>query len=493
MMNCLTTPSRLPQWTHLFVLSPLVVALVGCASGPDYTRPESLYVTEFATVEHPTKTVESPGVHGGSQQFANSTTPGEWWKEFKSDKLNNLIVQALDASPSLAAAQATLRQAQHNRAASSGATELPQINAKLGAQRLGANNAAAGLPQGERTYDLYSATVAVSYDLDLAGGNRRALEALTAQADYQSYQLEGSRLTLAANLVLTAITQAQLAAQIDATNTLLRGQAEQIAITRKRAELGAGTQLEILALEAQMEQTRAGLHGFQNKKEQTRHLLAVLSGNAPVGKSSHDFELADFSLPGTLPISVPSEWVRRRPDVRASEALLQTASAQYGVAISKLYPQLTLTANLGSQALTTASLFGAGSLIWGLGGQLLQPLFNPGLRANTKALEAGMDAAKANYQQTVLQSLRNVADVLRTVENDALAQQSLESAHSSATRALKMVERQYALGSVSYLQLLLSQQQVQQAHINTLEVRARRLSNTVTLYQAMGGGALVPS
>ena len=132
-------------------------------------------------------------------------------------------------------------------------------------------------------------------------------------------------------------------------------------------------------------------------------------------------------------------------------------------------------------------------MIWSLGSQLTQPLFNPGLRANTKALEAGLDAAKANYQQAVLQSLRNVADVLRTIESDALVQQSLESANASAAKALKLVERQYALGSASYLQLLLSQQQAQQAHINTLEVRARRLSNSVTLYQAMGGAALVPS
>jgi NodT family efflux transporter outer membrane factor (OMF) lipoprotein len=491
-MNTHTTPRRLPYWAQLFVISPLVIAMIGCASGSDYVGPGSFFVNKLVTDVPPVRTAASPVTHGGAQQFANVPVPGEWWKELQSDNLDRLIAQALVASPTLAAAQATLRQARHNYAASSGATELPQVNARLGAQRLSTNNAAAGLPDGERIYDLYNATVAVSYDLDLAGGNRRALEALTAQVHYQSYQLEGARLTLAANLVLTAITQAQLAAQIDATNILLQGQAEQIAITRKRFELGAGTQLEVLALQAQLEQTQAELHAIQNKKDQTRHLLALLAGRAPGESDLPEFELADFSLPGTLPVSVPSEWLRRRPDVRASEALLQTASAQYGVAVAKLYPQLTLTANLGSQALTAASLFGAGSLIWSLGGQLVQPLFNPGQRANTKALEAGLDAAKANYQQTVLQSLRNVADVLRTIESDALVQQSLERANASTTKALKLVEGQYALGSASYLQLLMSQQQAQQAHINTFEIQARRLSNSVTLYQAMGGGALIP-
>ena len=200
-MNHLTTPRQLPQWAHLFALSPLVAAMIGCASGPDYVRPESLSLTESATVAPAARTVGSPVVDGGLQQFAYAPVPGEWWKELQADKLIRLIDQALVASRALAAAKATLKQAQHNYAASSGATEIPQVNAKLGAQRLGVNNAAAGLPDGERSYDLYNATVAVSYDLDLAGGNRRALEALTAQAHYQSYQLEGTRLTLAANLV----------------------------------------------------------------------------------------------------------------------------------------------------------------------------------------------------------------------------------------------------------------------------------------------------
>jgi NodT family efflux transporter outer membrane factor (OMF) lipoprotein len=492
-MNPQATPWRLPQWENLFVLTPLVTALVGCAAVPDYKHPESPTVTTFATAALLAKTAASPGVHGASQRFVTEPVPAQWWRELNSDKLVRLIDQALAASPTLAAAQATLRQAQKNYAATSGSTELPQVNAKIGGQRLGANNAAAGLPDGERTYDLYSATVAVSYDLDLAGANRRALEALTAQVDYQSYQLDGARLTLAANLALTAITQAQLTAQIDATKLMLQAQAEQLAITRKRLELGVGTQLEVLALKTQMAQTEAGLPVLQNKRQQTRHLLAVLAGAAPGALGLPEFELVDFTLPADLPISVPSEWVRRRPDVRASEALLQAASAQYGVAVAKLYPQLTLSANLGSQALTTASLFGPGSLIWSLGGQLVQPLFNPGLRANAKALEAGLDAAQANYRQTVLQSLRNVADVLRTIESDALVQQALETADASAMDALNLVGRQYALGSASYLQLLLSQQQAQQAHISTLEVRARRLSNTVTLYQAMGGGVLAPS
>ena len=187
---------------------------------------------------------------------------------------------------------------------------------------------------------------------------------------------------------------------------------------------------------------------------------------------------------------MPSELARYRPDIRASEALLQAASAQHGVALAKLCPQLTLSASLGSQALTVASLFGSGSLIWGLGGQLVQPLFTPGLKSQAKAAEAATQAALANYQQTVLQSLREVADVLRSVEYDAQVQQSLVRADASARQSLQLVQNQYALGAVSYLQLLQAQQQVQQTQIAVLELQARRIANTVALYQAMGASQL---
>ena len=438
----------------------------------------------------PGATVTSPGPLGISQTFVKAPVPNHWWTEFQSDKLTSLIDLAHANSPTLAAAQATLRQAQHSFEATAGATQLPQVNAKLGAQRLGTHAAAAGMPGGERSYGLYSATVAISYDLDLAGGYRRALEALAAQVDYQSYQLEGARLNLAASLTLTAITQAQVRAQIDASQGLIAAQQEQLALTHQRFALGAGTELEVLALQTQLEQSQAALPALRKRHAQTRHLLAVLAGEAPGQSTLLDFELQDFALPAQLPLSLPSELARHRPDVRASEALLQAASAQHGVAIARLYPQLTLSASLGSQALTAASLFGAGSLIWGLGGQLAQPLFTPGLKSQAKAAEAAAQAALANYQQTVLQSLREVADVLRTIELDAMAQQSLASADLSARQSLQLVQSQYTLGGVSYLQLLQAQQQTQRTQIELLELQARRITNTVALYQAMGASQL---
>jgi len=180
--------------------------------------------------------------------------------------------------------------------------------------------------------------------------------------------------------------------------------------------------------------------------------------------------------------------VRNRPDFQAAEALLHSANAEYGVAIAKLYPQLNLSATLGSQALTTGALFGSGSAVWSLVAQLTQPLFNPGLPAEKRAALAAFDAAAANYRNVVLEALRNVADVLRALDNDAQRLAALAAADAAAQESLASMQRQYSLGAAGYIQLLTAQQQAQQTRISLIEAQARRLADSVALYQAMGGG-----
>jgi NodT family efflux transporter outer membrane factor (OMF) lipoprotein len=290
--------------------------------------------------------------------------------------------------------------------------------------------------------------------------------------------------------VTTVIGQAQLGEQIAASEAILKAQQSQLDIARKRFELGAAAKTDVLTLQTQAEQTRASLPPLRNKLEQADHLLAVLSGQAPGAADIPRFTLADFTLPARLPLVVPSELVRQRPDIQASTALLHAATAQYGVAISSLYPQIDLSATLGTQALSTGALFGPGSIIWSLAGQLAQPLFNAGTRAGTRAAEANLQAVGANYQQTVLQALRSVADALRQLDNDAQVLQAQIAADASAQASLTLVQQQYQLGAASYLQLLTAQQQAQQTRIGLIAAQAARLADSAALYQAMGGGAL---
>jgi NodT family efflux transporter outer membrane factor (OMF) lipoprotein len=244
----------------------------------------------------------------------------------------------------------------------------------------------------------------------------------------------------------------------------------------------------VLLLQVQLEQTRAEIPLLRNQRQQCEHLLAVLAGRSPGEEGLPVFTLQEFTLPSTLPLSVPSELVRTRPDILAAEALLQAANAEYGVAVAKLYPQINLSANLGTQVLTTGALFGSSSAIWTLLGQLTQPLFNPGLPAEKRAALAAFDAAAANYQSVVLESLRNVADVLRALENNAQRLTALSAADAATQSSLASKQRQYQLGAASYVQVLIAQQQAQQAQIDLVAAQAQRLLDSAALFQAMGGG-----
>ena len=471
------------------------LSMFGCTTvGPDFKQPDPPAVTNYTAQKLPTQTATAQGDFGGAQHFVvGKNVSVNWWQNFGSTKLNVLIDQALRASPTLDAAQATLFQAQQTYAAQMGSLQYPQVNAKLLTQRQKFNSSLFGQPGGSKIFDLYNAGVTVSYNLDIFGGNRRILESFAAQADYQRYQYEGARLTLAANITSTAMAQAQFAAQIKATVAILTAQKKQLNIARQRFQLGAVSRTDEFTLLTQVEQTRASIPTLRNNLEKTNHLLAVLVGQPPEAAQIPKFVLADFNLPVELPLVIPSELVRQRPDIQASEALLHVANAQYGVALSAAYPQISLSSTMSSQALAASSLFGAGSIIWGLAGQIVQPLFNAGIKAGAKSAEAGFNAAAANYRQTVLQALRNVADVLRALDNDAQILQAQAAADASAQASLNLVQQQFLLGGVNYLQLLTAQQQAQQTQINLIAAQVQRLTDTAALYQAMGGGWVTAS
>jgi len=477
---------------RLLWLSLASATLVGCASvGPDFKTPSEAPAERYTHAPVLSDTASAPTAQGAAQSFSTEKTVAtDWWTAFGSAKLDDLIAQALHNSPTLASAEATLRQAQQNYKAQSGSTLYPKVSARLGASRNDTNSANIGQNGESHIFNLYNANIDVTYNLDLFGGNRRSLEAYAAQADYQGFQLAGARLTLAGNVVTTAISQAQFTGQIEATEAILQAQQAQLDIARKRLELGATAKLDVLSLQTQVEQTRASLPPLHNKLEQADHLLAVLIGKAPGAADIPRFKLSDFTLPTRLPVVVPSELLRQRPDIQASTALLHVATAQYGVAIADVYPQINLSAGYGSQALTTGALFGPSSVIWNLAGQLAQPLFNAGLKAGTHAAEANMQAVGADYQQTVLTAFRNVADALRQLDNDALTLQAQAAADASAQASLDLTDQQNKLGAVSYLQLLTAQQQAQQARIGLISAQAARLADSAALYQAMGGGVL---
>jgi len=217
------------------------------------------------------------------------------------------------------------------------------VDAALGTQRQQLSPSSQGLSGNAAPFSLYNASVGVHYNLDLAGGNRRALEALAARTDYRRFELNAARLSLAGSIATSAISRARIAAQLDGTAVILVAQEEQLRLAHERVRIGQVSSDEVLSLQAQAEQTRAELPALRKQLQQTEHRLAVLAGRAPGAGNIPAFVLTDFTLPTELPLVVPSELVRQRPDIQAAEALLHAANADYGVAVAKLYPQLKLT------------------------------------------------------------------------------------------------------------------------------------------------------
>ena len=329
----------------------------------------------------------------------------------------------------------------------------------------------------------------VSYNFDLFGATRRAIEASQAQLNYQRFLLEGSHLTLTSNIVTAAVQQASLHAMIRATGEIIAAEEEQVKLMERRVRLGGAALPDLLSQQSQLAQTRTTLPPLEKELAQSRHLLAVLAGKFPSDAAAlPGFELADLQLPLELPVSLPSELVRQRPDVLASEELLHEASAQVGVARANQFPKITLTGSYGPQTTAFSDLFSSGP-VWSIGAAILQPIFHGGeLSAKHRAAVAAYDQAEAQYRVTVLQAFQNVADVLRALELDAQALRAQAEAEKAARDSLELTRKQFSFGAVNYLLLLDAERQYLQARITLAQARAARLADTAALFQALGGG-----
>lgn len=457
--------------------------------GPNFHSPNPPKVKKYTEKPLPTKTVSTPGAGGQAQTFiTNKDIPLLWWELYHSPELNQLIRMGLTNSPNLAAASAALREAQENLKVQIGNSMWPSIDASQMVQRQRYSGLQIGLPSDSVTFNLVYTSFNLSYTLDVFGGARRQIEALKAQVDYQQFQVIAAYLTLTSNIVTTSVAIASYQAQIDATVDLIKAEQGLLNILNKQYRLGGVSQEEVLTQQTLLEQTKATLPPLQKSLSQAKHALSTLVGVFPEAPLPI-IKLDRLKLPRELPVSLPSNLVRQRPDVRASEALLHQACAQIGVATANLFPQFTITANEGWLNTSFANLFTKKHEVWSLTGQVIQPLFHGGaLMAQRRAAIAAYQQTAAQYRQTVLQAFQSVADVLRGLEVDARTLQAQIKAENAARDALNLTLKQYRLGGVSYINLLNAQQQYQQTRISRIQAQAVRYSDTAALFQALGGG-----
>jgi len=455
--------------------------------GPNFKMPAAP-ATQGYVADLPAATMTATDAAGGeTQRFRFDQDPSpSWWRQFGCDKLDALVAEARAKNPSLKAAQATLREAEQNLAAERSGL-LPSVGAALSGTRQSLPNGP-GLPPTP-AYTLWTGSLNVTYNLDLFGGTRRVIEGLAAAVDYARFQREGADLTLVANVVTTAIELASATDKIAATNEIIASEQQAVALVQDQFDVGSAARADVLSARSQLETTQATLPALNQQLATARNLLAILTGQYPGDARPLSLTLSDLTLPQDLPVTLPSRFVRQRPDIRAQEALLHQASAQIGVATANMLPQVTLSGSDGSEASKLADLFMGAGHLWSAGGSIVQPIFEGGrLIAQRRAAVAAYDAAAAEYSATVLTAFGNVADALTLLDNDARGLAAQYAAMNDASESLDLTQSQYSAGSVAYTTLLLHQQQFQQARIGYVQALANRYVDTATLFQALGGG-----
>ena len=466
-----------------------VLMLTGCAVGPDFRSPDapaSARYTEAAPADH-TVSAATPG--GAAQRLTQDRDiPGEWWGLFHSKQINDLVTQALRANPDVTAAQATLRQARETTRAEQGAL-FPQVSASVQAERQQQSLAAFGLGNGSSTFSLDTGSLNVSYTLDAFGGIRRQIEQLRAQAEYQRFQLEATDLTLAANTINTAINEASLQAQIATTQDIIKADRDALDLVRRRFQLGGVSQVDVLQQQSLLDSQVATLPGLRKQLQQTRNQLSVYLGGRPDQYGIPTLDLNRLTLPADLPVSLPSKLVEQRPDIRAYGALLHSATAAVGVATANMLPQIALSGSYGREGITPANVFTPAGIVWTIASSITQPIFEGGtLSARRRAAVAALDVAAAQYSSTVNTAFQNVANALVAIERDAETLQAALAAQKTASASLAVARSQYEAGAGTYLNVLTAEQTDYSSRLNLITARAARFTDTVALFQALGGG-----
>jgi NodT family efflux transporter outer membrane factor (OMF) lipoprotein len=457
--------------------------LTGCVAGPNFTTPKTPETSRYTTEALPSLAMPADGA-------SNVAVPDLWWSLFQSPKLDETVRTALAGNRSLQASQATLEQANELLGVAR-ASRNPEVTGDVGAgrQKLGAAFLG-GFNLPPFTY--YSVGASVSYVFGLAGGVRRTIEQQQALAEVQQHELDAAHLSLTGNVVLQAFAIASARAQIRAAEAVLEEDRRNADLVRKAFDEGSVPRLDVLSAESQLAQDETLMPPLRQELSAARHALAVLVGEAPGNWSAPDFELEDFTPPAVLPVSLPSELARKRPDIRAGEAQLHAATAAVGVATANLYPQIKLTGSFSQQAITVGSLFDHSSDAFSLAGGLTAPIFDFGRRkSQQRAAEAAMKASLAKYEQTVLTAFRQVADVLAALEHDAQQNQAQQRALDVAESSLALTRESYSAGNTGVLQILDAERQVLRARIGVARARAQRMQDTAELIVALGGDSRI--
>ena len=452
--------------------------LSGCAVGPDFERPAAPPTVTYTRAPSAAKASVLPA----QSLAAGADVPAKWWALFHSSALDLMEEEALKANPDLEAARASLSEARELYLAQRGGL-LPAVGISGQVQRVKDSSVVSPtLATPVPEFTLFTGQASLSYRLDLFGGVRRGVEQMRAVAEQERYQYEAAYLSLTTNVAMAAIQAASLRDQIQAEDYLIAAARKLLEIERRQQDLGQVSGADVAAQALALAQAEAALPPLRKALAQQEDILAALGGQVPSEATVPVLKLSDFTLPQTLPVSLPSSLVNQRPDIRAAEAAV-------GVAEADRLPDLEISAGFGGASTVLSNLLSPGNQAWSVAAGIAQPIFAGGaLVHKQKAAEAHLDQSRARYRSTVVAAFQNVADTLYAIEHDSDAVKADAAALDAARKALGVAEARARRGAMSGGSVLTIQQSYQSVLMTMVQAEATRLADAVMLFQALGGG-----
>jgi NodT family efflux transporter outer membrane factor (OMF) lipoprotein len=458
----------------------IAAVIAGCTLGPDFSRPEA----PQSAYQVPPETIGSQTLQYGAEVAA------DWYTLFGSQAVDHLVKEALRANPDLEAARHSLRAAQYALEAVAG-TALPQVQVATKAARTKVNGSLLYEPNNafEITANQFSIGPALAYDLDVFGRLRRTIEAQAAQTSSVRRKTLNVYITLVDQVVTAAFGYAATDEEIEVTQHLVADLQSQYDLTRLLEEAGRTVRSETLQAQAQLETTRATLPALEKQRDVYRNSLSQLMGQAPPAAAVPRITLRDFTLPARLPVSLPTNLVRQRPDILEAEDVLHEASAAIGIAEAARFPSFNLSGEFAQQSIKTADLFNQPSSIWSAGIDIAAPVFAGGtLRAREKEARERFIQAQSQYRSTVLGAFVEVQNTLEALQHDADDYTAHNQALAAASANRDLARQQFEQGKVNELVVLTAEQQYQNAALGAVQANVQRFADTARLFHALGGG-----
>lgn len=468
------TPTLSRPARHSAALTALAAALLlsACAS---------LAPTGTALPDTPVPAAWS-GSGGQAMPGQSATALADWWQRFNDPTLTALVTQALQVNTSVRSAQAALRQARAQRDVQQAGLG-PTVDASGSAQRSKSGSASG-------TSNRFQAGFDASWEPDVFGGNRSALNASEADAQASETSLADVRVSLAAEVAVTYVELRGLQARLAIARSNLAVQTETLQITRWRVQAGLASSLDLEQAIASSEQTAAQIPALQTSIAQAISSLAVLTGQAPGALQAPLGQAAAIPQgPSDLALAFPAETLRQRPDVRTAELRIRAALARVSQADAARYPSFRLSGSLGLSALTLGTLTNGASVVNSLLASVSAPLFDGGAaRAQVRAQEAALESARVDYEATVLTALKDVEDALVSLQGNRERLERLQAASSAAANAELLARQRYESGLIDFRSVLDTQRTLLSTQDSVASTQASLSADLVRLYKSLGGG-----